>query len=130
MVSFGRILNACEKTPRKKGNDLVSSFFKNMAIFLENAFVYLPGVVDMSELFQVFHYNLLLFCVYMQPLWKNMFLPSELCPCHYIELAFMSRFSGDLSQKSGYALSDALHRIDYCMRQSVSHLDFILPGFF
>jgi hypothetical protein len=33
----------------------------------------------------------------------------------------MSAFSGDLSQQSGYTLSDALYKIDYCMRHFRSH---------
>lgn len=57
-----RILSACEKIYKKPDKNLVTlvSSFENMELFLEYAFVILPGVADRS-LLQIIHYTWLSF---------------------------------------------------------------------
>ena len=76
--SHVRILSACEKTPRRQGQSLVTSVYSKHELFVECDFcssqVYQIGV----SILQIIHYNWLLL-VYL-PLWKNMFLPHAACP--------------------------------------------------
>lgn len=50
------------------------------------------------------------------PLWKNMFLPHVACPCDCIKLHSQELYLGDLSYPPEYKLSEALNKVDYCVR--------------
>lgn len=59
-----------------------------------------------------------------------MFLPHVACPCDCIKLHSQELYLGDLSYPSEYKLSEALNKVDYCMRllADYSFISSILPG--
>lgn len=76
------ILSACEKATRKQDKSCDLSFLKNTELFLECAFLPLPGEAGKNEFsLDYFSQVAIAMCLYASMEKYGLFLPRATCPC-------------------------------------------------
>jgi hypothetical protein len=80
--SVRRFLSGCKRAPRKQDKSCDLSFLKNTELFLECAFLPLPGEAGKNEFsLDYFSQVAIAMCLYASMEKYGLFLPRATCPC-------------------------------------------------